>query len=60
VVPYLFANYPLDHLYIESADKERLHTRLTRHDELLGDVSNKITLIDKHTARDYQRDELFL
>jgi polysaccharide pyruvyl transferase WcaK-like protein len=60
VVPYLFTNYPLDHLYIETADKNWLDTRLTRHDELLGEVSNKITLIDKHTARDYKRDELFL
>lgn len=60
VIPYLFKNHALDHLYIESADTVRLQTWLDRHQELLGAYFSLVTLIDKHTASAYKRDELFL
>lgn len=60
IIPYLFAHYPLEVLYIESADTARLKTWLDRHSQLLEGQRDKITLIEKHTATFYQRDELFL
>lgn len=60
VIPYLFQNYPLTHLYIEAADTVWLKTWLDCHDTLLWPYTTSLTLIEKHTARYYQRDELFL
>lgn len=60
VIPYVFKNYPLTHLYIESADTVWLKVRLDRHAELLGEYVHQLTLIEKHTAKQYHRDELFL
>ncbi len=60
IILYLFKNYPLDHLFIEAHDTDRLQVRLDRHTSFLGEYYRMITLVGKHTAHQYKRDELFL
>lgn len=60
VIPYLFQQYTLTHLYIEAADTERLKTRLDRHESFLGGYHTSLSIIEKHSAKNYAWDELFL
>ncbi len=60
IIPYLFTQYPLEKLYIEAQDPERLHIWLGRHEEIVWHRKDRREIIPKHTAWKYRREDLFL
>lgn len=47
LLPWLFARYTIEKLYIECDDVVRLENRLQRHDDLVGNLLEKIEVVPK-------------